>query len=229
MTEPQWRVGETVPWTVAWSGEHAFRLQQSADFPGMVELVQAERPGAGRPVFAAVHVTRHRRGMVEHLCHVCGGATTPEDRWLFPVESGGFVTQLDGTVAYGGNVPPVHLACAERAARLCPHLRRAYARPARFPADVGRLIPRTDAAPGMEAIARTLPTGLAGVLACYRLHLGGCAPRRRRPRGRDRWPPRRRARCWRRQVRRRGSPISARSGWTTAEVAFALLLARRDG
>ena len=168
--EPVWRVGESVPWSVAWSGEQAFDLRNSTLFPGMIELTQAERPGTGVPIFGAMHVDRARRGLAEHLCHVCGQPTSPRDRWIFPVHSGGMVTLADGTERYGGNVPPVHGACARRAQRQCPHLKTAMARPVACPADAGRLIWRTDVVPGMEKLAQSFPPGLEVVMSCYRLY-----------------------------------------------------------
>ena len=166
-----WIVGETVPWSVAWSGEIEFHLRPDGDFARYVELVQKSDPGQGRPLFAANHVTRNRRGLIGHLCHVCGSPTQSWDRWLFPLQSGGMVDLGDGRTLYGGNVPPVHKTCAERAARLCPHLSRQYAVPVRFPKDDdGRMVPRTDVVPGMEDLAARLPPGLPVVLSCYRLH-----------------------------------------------------------
>ncbi|MGI9168642.1 MAG: hypothetical protein ACR2FH_00500 [Caulobacteraceae bacterium] len=166
---PPWRIGESVPWSVAWSGETAFALRPSRDFPGMTEVGQVERPGVGEPLFAAVHVDRHRRGMVGHLCHVCGRPTARHDRWMFPVASGGFVTLHDGTLGYGCNVPPLHRACARLAAARCPHLTRLAEAPTPCPAEAGRLIYRTDVPPGMEALAATFPPGLEVVFSCYRL------------------------------------------------------------
>jgi len=165
-----WRVGESVPWSVAWSGEQEFRLQPSATFPGMIEVSQAERPGVGVPVFGAVHVDRQRRGLAGHLCHVCGEPTEPRDRWIFPAASGGMVDMGDGTERYGCNVAPVHGACARRAQRQCPHLKAAFARPVACPADEGRLIWRTDIVPGMEKLAQSFPPGVEPVVACYRLY-----------------------------------------------------------
>lgn len=170
MAETAWRVGESVPWSVAWSGEQSFRLQPSTLFPGMTEVSQVDRPGEGRPLFAAVHVDRQRRGMAEHLCHICGQPTPPADRWIFPMASGGMVTMADGEQRYGGHVPPVHLACARRAQRQCPHLSKTLAQPVACPADEGRLIYRTDVVPGMEELAKSLPPGLEVVLSCYRLY-----------------------------------------------------------
>ena len=180
MSDSAWKIGESVPWSVAWTGEKAFRVAPSNDFPGQWEVQQIERPGEGEPVFAGVHVTRHRRGMTGFLCHVCGKPAPEQDRWIFPVVSGGMVTLHDGSQLYGGNVPPVHKACAERAARLCPHLRRAFAEPVRCPAEPSRLIPRTDAPPGMEELARTYPQGTPIIYACYRLYGPGFTRRVRR-------------------------------------------------
>lgn len=164
-----WRIGQNVPWSVSWTGESGFTLQPSRDFPGLVDLVQEENPGVGAPVFAVVHVTRQRLGMVDHLCHVCGKPTPKGDRYIFPVQSGGFVGMADGSKRYGGNVPPVHLACARKAGRLCPHLSGSFAEPVAYPNDESRLVQRTDVVPGMEALAKTLPAGLEIVFSCYRL------------------------------------------------------------
>ena len=166
---PSWIIGENVPWSAAWSGESSFALAPSLDFPGLTEVCQIERPGTGEPLFAAVHVTRQRLGLAGHLCHVCGETTDPSDRWMFPVASGGFVTLHDGTVGYGCNVPPMHRACAARAAAQCPHLNRLAETPFAAPPEDGRLIQRTDVVPGMEALAATHPPALEIVYSCYRL------------------------------------------------------------
>jgi len=159
-----------VPWSVAWSGEQAFRLQPSADFPGMVELDQKQDIGAGEPLFATINVTRQRRGLADLLCHVCGKATDPHDRYIFPTASGGLVTLHDGTEQYGCNVPPMHRACAVRARHACPHLAKIDEPPLRCARDTGRLIQRTDVTPGLEALAAQLPPGQEVVLSCYRLY-----------------------------------------------------------
>lgn len=159
-----------VPWSAAWSGEQAFRLQPSRDFPGMTELDQKHAPGVGEPLFAAIHVTRQRRGMVDLLCHVCGTPTPRGDRHIFPVASGGLVTLHDGTQQFGCNVPPMHRACSHRAFEACPHLSRLVERPLRCTEDEGRVVYRTDVTPGLEALASTLPAGLEVVFSCYRLY-----------------------------------------------------------
>ena len=168
--EAVWRVGESVPWSVSWTGERDFRVTPSIDFPGYTDLVQEQKPGVGTPVFAVLNVTRQRMAIARHHCHVCGRPTPRRDRYLFPMNSGGFVTMADGETRYGQNVPPVHLACARRAQSQCPHLRAAFARPIAFPSDEGRLVQRTDIPPGMEDFASTLPPGLPVIFSCYRLH-----------------------------------------------------------
>jgi hypothetical protein len=157
------------PWSVSWSGENAFRLQPSTEFPGHAELDQRSDPGAGAPQFALIHVTRQRRGMIDLLCHVCGEPTAEGDRHVFSVASGGMVTLHDGTEQWGCNVPPMHLACAQRALAECPHLSRLDDRPIRCD-DEGRLIPRTDVTPGLERLAYEIPPGTKVVYSCYRLY-----------------------------------------------------------
>ena len=165
-----WRIGENVPWTSAWTAETSYHLQGSTDFPGLTEVVQKEDQGKGAPLFAAMHITRHRRAMVQHLCHVCGRPTPRRDRFLFPLQSGGMVPMGDGTFRYGGNVPPVHLSCAAKAQKLCPHLGSRAGKPVAFPKDEGRLVQRTDVQPGLEELARALAPRGGVVLSCYRLH-----------------------------------------------------------
>ena len=159
-----------IPWSVAWSGEQAFRLQRSLDFPGLIELDQKEAPGEGEPLFASIHITRHRRGMVDLLCHVCGKPTAPGERYIFPTASGGLVTLHDGSQQYGCNVPPMHRACTVRALHACPHLAKVSEPALRCGRDDGRLIHRTDITPGLEAIVGKLPPNLEVVFSCYRLY-----------------------------------------------------------
>ena len=79
----------------------------------------------------------------------------------------------DETLRYAGNIPPLHLACAKRAQRLCPHLSSAYSQPIQMPSEDARLLPRTDVPPGMQELAKTLPPGLRVVFSCYRLYSAG--------------------------------------------------------
>lgn len=165
-----WRIGENVPWSVAWTGEQQFNLQMSDDFPGLLELVQVERQGEGEPKLASQHVMRHRRGMAHHLCHVCGRPTSKRDRYIFPVQTGGFVTMPDEQTRYAGNVPPVHLKCAKLGKQLCPHLSHTPGTAVPYPSEESRLMPRPDVVQGMEALAKTMPPNLKIVYGCYRLY-----------------------------------------------------------
>ena len=159
-----------IPWSVSWSGEQAFRLVPSADHPGLLELDQKEAPGVGEPLFAQIHVTRHHRGMVRLLCHVCGEPTAPHDRYIFPTASGGLVTMHDGTQQYGCNVPPMHQACTLRANQTCPHLTKIAEPPLRCDAEEGRLIHRTDRPKGLEALGLDMPQGVDLIFSYYRLY-----------------------------------------------------------
>ncbi|MBR7620952.1 hypothetical protein JKL49_16275 [Phenylobacterium sp. 20VBR1] len=161
---------ESAPWSAAWSGEASFTVGPSTDFPGFLELNQAQAPGKGEPLFGAMNATRLRRGMVDLLCHVCGRPTVRQDRYIFPVASGGLVTLLDGSQQYGCNVPPMHRACALRASHACPHLGKVSEAPLRCTRDEGRLIHRTDITPGLEGVVHLLPKGVDVVLSCYRLY-----------------------------------------------------------
>lgn len=164
-----WSIGKNVPWSVSWTGEQSFDLQASNDFPGFMEVVQIQRPGEGAPRFAAQHVTRHRVGMTNHLCHVCGRRTLNGDRYIFPVQSGGMFP-VEDRQRYVGNVPPVHRACAKRAQQLCPHLSHSYAQPMAYPSEESMVLPRFDVALGMEELAKALPPGLKVVFTCIRLY-----------------------------------------------------------
>ena len=159
-----WRVGENLPWTAPWSGEAQFRLEYSTAFPGLRELIQREAPGEGEPQFQGMNLMRQRRGIVGHLCQVCGEATPPDDRWLFPTVTGAFIKAGGGT-RYATHMPPTHAACAERARRLCPHLRATLAEPIAFPRDAGRLAPETSLPASLAHLAAQLPS--SGVVFSY--------------------------------------------------------------
>lgn len=164
-----WRLRDSVPWTVSWTGEERFDFMDSQDFPGLVDLVQISRPGEGLPKFKALHVTRLRVGMARHICHVCGRPTPKNDRYLLPLQSGGFVSVEDDPFRYAANVPPLHLACTRKAQLLCPHLRKATIPPVAYPSEESQLVPRRDVVEGMEALAKTLPPNMPVVFSCCRL------------------------------------------------------------
>lgn len=164
-----WKLRDTVPWTVSWTGEGQFDFVDSQDFPGSIDLVQIDRPGDGLPKFKALHVTRLRVGLARHICHVCGRPTPRNDRYLLPVQSGGFVSVGEDPFRYAANVPPMHLACTRKAQRLCPHLRKATIPPVAYPGEESQLVPRHDVVEGMEALAETLPPDLPLIYSCCRL------------------------------------------------------------
>ena len=164
VTAVPWRVGQNLPWTAPWSGEDKFRLAPSEMFPGLRELVQVEDPGNGVPQFQGMNLMRQRRGVNANLCQVCGGATTPGDRWLFPTVTGAFIKGKTGT-RYASHMPPTHAACAERATKLCPHLRASLAEPVAFPRDAGFLAPETSLPTSLGHLARHLPS--KGVVFSY--------------------------------------------------------------
>jgi hypothetical protein len=167
---PRWRIGQTVPWVVPWTGEMEFSLAPSTSFPGRTEVVQISRPGVGEPVMGAMHVGRQRLGVTEHLCHVCGRPTTRDDRWLFPVVSGTFF-QVPGASEpqYASHLPAIHGACARLAQGACPHLTLTGARPAPFPRGASEILCETSVPEGMAAFAERLPAGQKVVFSYFRL------------------------------------------------------------
>jgi hypothetical protein len=159
-----WRIGENLPWTAPWTLEAEFRLAPSAAFPGLRELIQREAQGEGEPQFQGMNLMRQRRAIVGHLCQVCGEPTPPDDRWLFPTVTGA-VVKAPGGPRYATHMPPTHAACAERARRLCPHLRATLAEPVAFPRDAGRLAPETSLPASFAHLADQLPE--SGVVFSY--------------------------------------------------------------
>ena len=165
---PRWRIGETLPWVVPWTGEDAFRLEPSSAFPGMMELVQDERPGEGEPLPSGMNMMRQRRGVTQLLCHVCGAPTPPDDRFLFPVSTGAFL-KLKGGARYASHLPPVHGACAQKAGRLCPHLRATFATPVPFPRELGVIGPERSLPDSLKRFEGRLPTDVPIAFAYYRV------------------------------------------------------------
>lgn len=111
-------VPEIVPWNAGWSGEEAFEIRPCRHALGRLAIWQPHAPGQGRPIFAKPHFVRQRRSIAEMRCTVCGEQTPLADRWWFGHG------QIDGDARmFRTTEAPVHLACAHRALRLCPHLR----------------------------------------------------------------------------------------------------------
>lgn len=167
--DSQWRIGETLPWVIMWTGEAEYSARMSETFVGLREVVQAVAPGKGAPMLRNMHLQRQRLGVVEHRCHVCGEATPSTDRYLFPVVTGALL-KVRGRTRYASHLPPTHLACAHRAQTLCPHLKTTYAQPVKFPRDPGVLGPETSVPSGMEAVAERLQTGQPLGFSYYRFY-----------------------------------------------------------
>lgn len=140
-------------------------------FPGMRELIQHEDPGVGVPSFQGMNLMRQRRGVNANLCQVCGSATTAADRWIFPTVTGAFIKVKVG-VRYASHMPPTHAACAERATRLCPHLRMAMAEPVASPRDNSFLAPETSLPAGLAHLTDKLPPK-AVVFSYFRVYGDG--------------------------------------------------------
>ncbi len=165
-----WRIGENLPWTAPWTGERRFWLQPSEGFPGLTEIVQATAPGEGEPMLSGMNVMRQRLGVTRLLCHVCGKPTPKSDRYLFPTATGTFLPMANGEQRYVSHLPPTHAACAERAMRLCPHLRTRYARPVRFPTDEGRIRPETSLPDSLKFLEAQIPRDRPVVYSYYRIY-----------------------------------------------------------
>jgi hypothetical protein len=169
-TVTAWQIGKDVPWSVSWTGETQFELRDSREFPGWVDLLQLENSGTGEPTFASLHVSRQRKAMLGHLCHVCGRGTVTRDRYIFPVVTGNFVTVNDEESRYASTVPSVHLACAKRARMLCPHLSSSMADPVVFPGEGSVLRPLGDIPDGMIELSKTFPRGISVVYSSVRIY-----------------------------------------------------------
>lgn len=141
MTAPLTYKGHPVPYIAAWTNEHlpqpkvitaangiAFEdalgangHAQGSDPDGVLWQRWSLRQGDGTPEFNIVHAPRQRRAMRKMLCQVCGGPSDENEQGrLFLLEderdSEGWPEEEITTH------PPLCLACAPVAARMCPHL-----------------------------------------------------------------------------------------------------------
>ena len=107
----------TVPWNAMWTGEDGqYELRPCRFVGNRLAVWQPHRPGEGRPKFAEPHIVRQRRSIHEMRCTVCGERTRQGERFWFEHgqhHEGWFMT----------TEAPVHLACADHALKVCPHLR----------------------------------------------------------------------------------------------------------
>ncbi|WP_327346019.1 hypothetical protein [Streptomyces europaeiscabiei] len=134
--------GLPVPYIAAWSNERLPRPAvitategiafadalganghaQGRDKSGVLWQRWALRRGDGEAEFDVVHAPRQKRAMRKLLCQVCGGPSDVNELGrLFLLED---YRGVEGWPEREVTThPPVCLACAPLAARLCPHLR----------------------------------------------------------------------------------------------------------
>lgn len=136
MTASKLKVGIDVPWVTSWSGEEMLGVGPCASVDGELALLQAERPGQGKPQYSKNHLRRQRETVGRMLCPMCGAATAAGDRWIQTarylqageLRARGLGAELPpdvgdaARVLNAGAIAPSHLACAERALAHCPHL-----------------------------------------------------------------------------------------------------------
>ncbi len=129
------KVGVNVPWVTSWTAEETTGAARCATVGGRPALCQTHDPGRGRPLYSQNHLERQRDTVVRMLCPMCGEPTPPGDRWTLTakVRSAGALRARgvnlpphihdDQRVVDAGAIAPLHRACAQRSAKLCPHLR----------------------------------------------------------------------------------------------------------
>ncbi|AVV46480.1 hypothetical protein PYK79_11140 [Streptomyces sp. ID05-04B] len=141
MRRPLLWQGIRVPWITPWSGEVRpmaeveIRHGRGGVGLGYADEVDTDRrfdalwvrraatPGVGRPDLRSMHPLRQRQAMTHMLCQVCGTAVDGGEQSLFLMHSRPGDAIREGEVTA---VPPAHDACARRAVRECPHLRRGW-------------------------------------------------------------------------------------------------------
>lgn len=119
------------PWNASWTGEHRYEVRPCRYASGARAIWQPHAPGSGRPMFAEPHVVRQRRSIAEMRCTVCGAPTGPASRVHFGL---GQYEEIDGRIWWITTEAPVHPECAERALKVCPHLRTLGRTPKPWPA-----------------------------------------------------------------------------------------------
>jgi len=131
------KVGIDVPWVTAWTAEDLVGAAPCPDEGGTLAVVQAERPGFGRPVYSANHYGRQRSSARQMLCPMCGKLTQIQDRWTVTAKlvtlgklrakGLGYALPRDlpdkRVVLDAGAIAPLHRSCAEASLERCPHLR----------------------------------------------------------------------------------------------------------
>lgn len=179
------KVGIDVPWVTSWTGEPSLGVSPCPSVGGALAILQADRPGQGKPLYSQNHAVRQRLSVRDMRCPMCGEPTTADDRWTqvaHPVAAGrlratGRGDRLpadltdDSILIDAGAIAPLHRACVDRSLRYCPHLK---ADPAidvrRFP-DRWVVLPltaRAEAAPQLF-LARPSPARTTTVIGFLQL------------------------------------------------------------
>lgn len=135
------------PWNASWSAERRFEVRPCRWAGGLPAVWQPHAPGEGKPLFAAPHMVRQRRAVAQMLCTVCGEPTTAGQRWMFPL---GHWREVGGRRHWLSTETPVHRACADRAAEVCPHLRSLALRPVLFPDGAAKVVACYVGGPAVE-------------------------------------------------------------------------------
>lgn len=131
------KVGVDVPWVTSWTGEPSLGLGPCPSVGGALAILQADRPGQGKPLYSQNHAVRQRLSVRDMRCPMCGEPTTAADRWTqvaHPVTAGrlratGRGDRLPADLADesvlidAGAIAPLHKACVDRSLRYCPHLK----------------------------------------------------------------------------------------------------------
>ncbi|MDP3802462.1 hypothetical protein [Brevundimonas sp.] len=131
------KVGVDVPWVTGWTGEPTLGVRPCPTVGGALAIVQAERPGLGKPLYSHNHAVRQRLSVRDMLCPMCGRPTPLGDRWTqvaHPATAGrlrsvgrgaGLPADLtdDAILIDAGAIAPLHRACVDRSLRYCPHLK----------------------------------------------------------------------------------------------------------
>lgn len=179
------KVGIDVPWVTSWTGEPSLGVGPCPSVGGALAILQADRPGQGKPLYSQNHAVRQRLSVRDMRCPMCGEPTPADDRWTqvaHPVAAGrlratGRGDRLpadltdDSILIDAGAIAPLHRACVDRSLRYCPHLK---ADPdidvRRFPERwvVLPLTARAEAAPQLF-LARPAPARTAAVIGFLQL------------------------------------------------------------
>lgn len=130
-------VGVDVPWVTSWTAEPIEGVRPCPSVNGRLALVQAERPGFGKPEYSKNHLLRQRLSMTRMLCPMCGEPTTADDRVTQVarrlaagrLRASGRAGELPPTIADeqvlvdAGAIAPLHRRCSDLSLKHCPHLR----------------------------------------------------------------------------------------------------------